>query len=320
MSVSIVIPTFNNEDHIEECLLSAIRQDYSDFEIIVVDNNSNDNTWNILEEISSKNKKKIKLFQNKKNIGPVLNWYKAISYSKKKFVKILFSDDSLKPTYLKETIPHFNENIGFVITAQKRGYNFEESFIYSDFNNFNGCLSNIKYLKQALFSFAFCVSPSAAVFRRLDLLQNFVFEIESPKLFNFKSHGAGPDLHLFLTIAKKYPYIYVSNKPLVLFRSHPKSTTYFMKKNKLSLITRSYEQTRFNHVVKYQDQRLQSMYLGRLFLIETIKLKNIRSLSIKYIHKNYGNLKKLSLFNVFLGLALTSYHLMIYFFFKEKIK
>jgi len=56
--VSIIVPARNEEDYIERCLLSLLRQDYPNFEIIAVDDNSSDNTLSIMKDIKSKNNRK----------------------------------------------------------------------------------------------------------------------------------------------------------------------------------------------------------------------------------------------------------------------
>lgn len=67
MKISIIIPTFNEEKHIKECLESLLKQDYSEFEIIVVDDGSTDKTREILQNFSQK-QQIILLKQN--HLGP----------------------------------------------------------------------------------------------------------------------------------------------------------------------------------------------------------------------------------------------------------
>ena len=52
--VSIMIPVYNRENLIEETLLSALQQDFEDFEVVVVDNCSTDRTYEILKEYAIK--------------------------------------------------------------------------------------------------------------------------------------------------------------------------------------------------------------------------------------------------------------------------
>ncbi|MFL6457874.1 MAG: glycosyltransferase, partial [Nitrososphaeraceae archaeon] len=56
--VSIIVPARNEEDHVERCLLSLLRQDYPNFEIIAVDDNSSDSTLSIMKDIKNKNNRK----------------------------------------------------------------------------------------------------------------------------------------------------------------------------------------------------------------------------------------------------------------------
>jgi cellulose synthase/poly-beta-1,6-N-acetylglucosamine synthase-like glycosyltransferase len=56
--VSIIVPARNEEDYIERCLLSLLCQDYPNFEIIAVDDNSSDNTFSIMEDIKNGNNRK----------------------------------------------------------------------------------------------------------------------------------------------------------------------------------------------------------------------------------------------------------------------
>ena len=52
--VSVIVPARNEEDNIEKCLLSVLGQDYSNFEVVVVDDNSEDRTLEIMKSIKSK--------------------------------------------------------------------------------------------------------------------------------------------------------------------------------------------------------------------------------------------------------------------------
>ena len=78
VKVSILIPTYNSEKYIEETIESALVQTYKNFEIIIVDNASNDNTFKIMQEYAKKHDN-IKIFKNEENIGPIKNWMKCPS-------------------------------------------------------------------------------------------------------------------------------------------------------------------------------------------------------------------------------------------------
>ena len=63
--VSIVIPIFNGEKYLDECIKSALNQIYSNIEIIAVDDGSTDNSLKILKKYSDK----IKIIQNKMEVS-----------------------------------------------------------------------------------------------------------------------------------------------------------------------------------------------------------------------------------------------------------
>ena len=87
--VSILIPVYNRETLIEDTVQSALNQTYPNIEIIVVDNKSTDRTWDILEKLANRDSR-IKIFQNKTNIGPVRNWKRCIDNASGKYGKILW--------------------------------------------------------------------------------------------------------------------------------------------------------------------------------------------------------------------------------------
>ena len=66
--VSICIPTYNGNLYLEETLSSVLNQSYSDFEVIIVDDQSTDNTWSIIQEFS-RHDHRIKTYKNEKNLG-----------------------------------------------------------------------------------------------------------------------------------------------------------------------------------------------------------------------------------------------------------
>ena len=79
MKVSVVITTYNQEDYIEEALLSVINQEYDgEIEILVGDDCSTDNTANIIKNLTDKYPNIIKPMYNKINVGMSQNLYNQI--------------------------------------------------------------------------------------------------------------------------------------------------------------------------------------------------------------------------------------------------
>ena len=96
--VSVVIPLYNKEKYIKETLLSVLNQTFNDFEVIIVDDGSTDNSAAI---ISSFNDDRIKvIFQ--KNAGETAARNKGVKIASTEYIAFLDADDFWKPDFLQE--------------------------------------------------------------------------------------------------------------------------------------------------------------------------------------------------------------------------
>lgn len=89
MLISVVIPTYNSEDFLEETLLSVINQDYKDKEILVIDGGSSDGTVDIIR----KYEKDIRYWVSEKDKGQFDAMNKGISLAKGEVIGLLGGDD-----------------------------------------------------------------------------------------------------------------------------------------------------------------------------------------------------------------------------------
>lgn len=97
-TISICIPTYNRAKYLKECLDSIVSQFHKNInqriEIIISDNNSRDQTTNIVKNYQKKYKS-IRYFRNKKNIGAAKNAVRALNYANGSYIWF-FSDDDLQ--------------------------------------------------------------------------------------------------------------------------------------------------------------------------------------------------------------------------------
>lgn len=96
--ISIIIPLFNAEKYIKECIASVISQDYTDFEVIVINDGSTDHSLDIVQEISHTDPR-VLLF-DKKNEGVSIARNFGLSKAKGNYVMFVDSDDLLPPQAL----------------------------------------------------------------------------------------------------------------------------------------------------------------------------------------------------------------------------
>lgn len=100
MKFSIGIPAYKGV-FFEECVNSLLQQTYSDFEVIIVDDDSPDNLLQIVEKFQDV---RIQYYKNEKNIGAenvVDNWNRCLQYAKGKYFLLMGDDDKLSPFYLE---------------------------------------------------------------------------------------------------------------------------------------------------------------------------------------------------------------------------
>jgi glycosyltransferase involved in cell wall biosynthesis len=97
VKVSILIPTYNAERHLVECLDSVLAQDFADMEILISDNGSTDGTLKIIEAYGGR-EARIRWWQNAKNLGFVPNHNLCLQRARGEYVKFVHADDKLLST------------------------------------------------------------------------------------------------------------------------------------------------------------------------------------------------------------------------------
>lgn len=98
-SFSVVIPVFNKEKYIKETILSVLNQTYDNYEIIIINDASTDNSLKIIEEVISD---KAVIINNKNNLGLSASRNIGFEASSDKFVAFLDGDDVWDKNFLKE--------------------------------------------------------------------------------------------------------------------------------------------------------------------------------------------------------------------------
>jgi len=133
--LTIAIPTYNRCSYLEKqlALLSELIISYDFVEILVSDNNSDDNTLNVLS-LFSQNCKQIKFFKQKKNIGFDSNIFELYNNASGKFIWFLSDDDFITNNSLASVINIINE-FPHLAFATFRGTNkINNSILFNSFN------------------------------------------------------------------------------------------------------------------------------------------------------------------------------------------
>lgn len=196
--VSICIPTYNAEKTLRETLSSIIGQTYSNMEIIIVDNASQDGTCAVIESFKDP---RIKAYRNKENIGAERNWNRCLELARGRYIAIFHADDIYRPMMVEKQVQFMekNPNIGAVFTSAYRingpnkvigEYSLPEGLSCKEICHFDEVF--IELLK----GMNFFICPSAMV--RGEIYKNLA-------LFRTDLFGTSADLDMWLRILQSHP-------------------------------------------------------------------------------------------------------------------
>ena len=107
--VSIIMPSYNCGEYVEETIRSVQAQTYTNWEIIFMDDCSTDDTVRRVSELREKDSR-IKLFQNHANSGAAVSRNNALREARGRWVAFLDSDDLWEPTKLEKQVRFMEEN------------------------------------------------------------------------------------------------------------------------------------------------------------------------------------------------------------------
>jgi len=117
--VTVTIPMYNNARFIEETIASVLGQSMADFELLIYDDNSTDDSFELAASFTDS---RIRLQRNSENLGPEGNWNKAVSSVKGRYVKLVCGDDILYSTCLEKQVERFLEpsSLGVSLVSSQR--------------------------------------------------------------------------------------------------------------------------------------------------------------------------------------------------------
>jgi teichuronic acid biosynthesis glycosyltransferase TuaG len=220
--ISIIMPAYNCEKYVEEAINSVLAQSYRNWELIVIDDGSVDNTRNIITEYLQ-NDFRISLLSNEKNIGVSAARNRGIDFAKGKWIAFLDSDDMWTPYKLEKQIEAVEENNAeFIFTGSS--YINEEGKPYKGIFEVPEKVSYKRLKKQNV------ISCSSVL-------------INKKYFINIKMEGN--DMHedyaVWLRILRTGITAYGVNEPLLIYRIHRNSRSW----NKIKTINMTYKVFRF---------------------------------------------------------------------------
>jgi len=251
--ISVIIPTYNRANLLPRAIESVLRQTFKNFELIIVDDGSTDNTTEVVKEFLKKDKR-IKYIKLNKNSGvPAHPRNIGIQNAVGEYIAFLDSDDEWLPEKLEKQMQLFtnsSNNLGFVgcngivideknnKTTEYKILKYEDIFKELLINNFISTSSIL--VKKKVFNKIGFFDENLKIGEDRDMwiriAQQYKFDFISQPLFKYYIHGYNitqtaafkdreKDAEYFL---EKYNKFYESNRRLRDF--------YFRKKGSINLI------------------------------------------------------------------------------------
>ena len=209
-TVSVIIPSYNHEEFIQECIQSVLDQTFQDFEIIITDDASRDRTVEIIEEFDDK---RIKLFKHPENKGASVAANHCIENSAGKYIAMLSSDDAWYPEKLEIQVKYLEEHpeigavFGKVDWVDETGQIIQaKNFPYADIFNVRN-RSRLEWL-QHFFYKGNCLCHPCSLVRRECYTE---IGMLNPSFANI------PDFDLWIRLCLRYE-IHVLDRRLIRFR------------------------------------------------------------------------------------------------------
>lgn len=219
-AVSVIIPIYNVEKYVDECLSSVINQTFKNIEIICIDDCSTDSSMDIVEKYAD-NDNRIKIIRNKQNMGQGISRNKAIDIARGKYILFVDSDDWMDADtieYIYEKAK--NDDLDLLLFKSK---------VFNDYTQ--------KYIDSGWYSMKELDSFIDKTFNHWDLDANILFKIPvvpSGKLISknlvdtynlrFKENSIYEDNLFFYRCIFNAEHVSVIDKAFYHHRIRPNST------------------------------------------------------------------------------------------------
>ena len=131
--VSIGLPVYNGDNYLAEAIESILAQTHSNFELVITDNASTDNTEKICQSYAASDER-IRYFKNGYNLGAAPNFNKSFELSTGKYFKWAAHDDLLVPAFLEKCVAILENNPDVILCYPGTSVIDNESNIIKDYD------------------------------------------------------------------------------------------------------------------------------------------------------------------------------------------
>ena len=183
--VSVIIPVYNSERYIERCIKSVLNQTFQEFELILINDGSKDNSQKILELYKEKYAEKI-ILVSQENMGVAKTRNKAIKRANGQYIMFIDNDDYIDNDYIETHIKKIEETDADIVMSGYRRVNIDKKVLFKQ------RLLNTNWSKYII------LAPWAKIYKREFLIKHNV---------EFLDYAIGEDVYFNLVAFAKSPKI-----------------------------------------------------------------------------------------------------------------
>lgn len=238
--VSIIMPAYNCEKYIAQAIKSVLTQTYCDFELIIIDDYSDDKTAEIIE-MMCKRDSRIKMIFNKRNLGVSATRSLGVSLANGEWIAFIDSDDCWERNKLEKQLAYTaTNNAEFVFTGS--------SFIDERGNPYN-----------SIFEVPNRVSYKQLLKQNVISCSSVLIKKKYMEMFSMNNDNTHEDYSAWLRILKILPFAYGINEPLLIYRI----TSTSKSGNKLKSLIMAYRTYRYVGLNVIYSSYYMSWYIVR---------------------------------------------------------
>ena len=215
--VSVCLPAYNCAPYMAEAIESVLEQTYADFQFIIIDDCSTDDTRSIIRRYASRDGR-IRSLENEQNAGMVQNWNRCLQEARGEHVKFLFGDDRLASRdALKAMVDVMDADRSLSLVASSRYVIDERSRVVKQLSRYGSrdiVMSGHEVIRDCLLEQRNLIGePSVVLFRRSQAGRGF-----DPRYRQFV------DLEMWFHLLEQGGFAYLQ-EPLCSFRVHDRQAT-----------------------------------------------------------------------------------------------
>ena len=216
--VSIIVPNYNHAPYLRQRLDSIFSQSFQDFEVIILDDCSTDNSKEIIEEYRSRPQVSHIIYNETNSGSPFKQWAKGFEYAKGEYIWIAESDDWADFDFLEKTIPIIQKDPSLSLIYTGINIVYPDKVTELKTYPSSRCINGESFIRHKMASMNSIYNASCAIFKRSCLKKIGI---------SYTNYNGCGDWIFWIEICKT-GNVYYYSELLNHFRQHSENTT---KKN-----------------------------------------------------------------------------------------